>query len=196
MKKLFWGFLLIYLNFNLTLNGHAVEILPDFAGYILLVKGIDELKESSRLFSGARPFAIVMAVYTAVLWVGKLLNVSAGGWIGEMLSLAAGVMALYISWLLIQGVLEMEKNEGRNWQGNILYSRWKLLLILQIVFRLWSWMANLANISILFSLAVPLVICNLLVIILYLLAWWRTVTAWELRDEEVPEQEVPEEETE
>ena len=36
MKKVFWGFFFVYLNFNLTLNGHALNLLPDFVGYILL----------------------------------------------------------------------------------------------------------------------------------------------------------------
>ena len=50
MKKVFWGFLLIFVNFNLTLNGHILNLFPTFAGYILLYQadvvpvGVDQMQ--------------------------------------------------------------------------------------------------------------------------------------------------------
>ena len=43
MKKVFWGFLLIFVNFNLTLNGHILNLFPTFAGYILLYQAAEFL---------------------------------------------------------------------------------------------------------------------------------------------------------
>ena len=70
MRKLFWGFFFIYLNFNLNLNQYSLNILPNFVGYILLLQGMKQLEEESRFFRRARPFAVGMAVYEAILWIG------------------------------------------------------------------------------------------------------------------------------
>ena len=43
MKKVFWGFFFIYLNFNLTLNGFTLNLLPDFVGYLLLYQAAGTL---------------------------------------------------------------------------------------------------------------------------------------------------------
>jgi len=179
LKKLFWGFFFIYLNFNLNVNAHSLNVLPDFVGYILLLQGMKQLEEESHFFRSGRPFAVGMAVYTAILWVGALLGVTAGGWIGTILELIALAVSFYVSWLLIQGVLEMEKQQAADWGGAVLYSRWKLLLAVQVISSLLGLMANLANFSMLFSLAGVLVIVSIVLVILYLLAWNRTANTYE-----------------
>ena len=67
--KFFWGFFFIYLNFNLSINAHTLNVLPEFVGYFLLLQGLRELEEESGVFSDTRPFVVGMTVYTAILWV-------------------------------------------------------------------------------------------------------------------------------
>ena len=43
MKGIFWGFFLIFINFYVTINGHTLNLLPTFAGYILLYRAAGEL---------------------------------------------------------------------------------------------------------------------------------------------------------
>ena len=54
MKKLFWGFFFVYLNFNLNLNAHSINILPNFVGWWLVLQGMEELKHESRYFENPR----------------------------------------------------------------------------------------------------------------------------------------------
>lgn len=184
MKKLFWGFFLIFLDFNLNFNQYSLNILPDFAGYILLFQGMRELGEESRRFQSIRPFAVGMAVYTAILWLGNLLGVGSGSEyqqiLTDILGLLAAIVALYVSWGLTQGVLEMESRRGADLNGQRIDKMWKALAAVQIVNTVVGWMANLANIAALAALAVPLVIVGLVVIVLYLMAWWKAAEAWEL----------------
>ena len=56
MGKFFWGFFFIYLNFNLSINAHTLNVLPEFVGYFLLLQGLRELEEESGVFSDTRPF--------------------------------------------------------------------------------------------------------------------------------------------
>lgn len=184
MKKLFWGFFLIFLDFNLNFNQYSLNILPDFAGYILLFQGMRELGEESRWFQSIRPFAAGMAVYMAILWLGDLLGVGSGSEyqqiLTDILGLLAAIVALYVSWGLTQGVLEMESRRGADLNGQRIDKMWKALAAVQIVNTVVGWMANLANIAALAALAVPLVIVGLVVIVLYLMAWWKAAGAWEL----------------
>lgn len=180
MKKLFWGFLLMFLSFDLELNGHSLDVLPDFVGYILLLRGIDELNEESSLFKGARPYAIAMAIYSAILWVGELLAITSGdSMIASFIDLMAMIVALYIAWVLIQGVMEIESNCGADLHTVGLYKWWKGLVAIQVTAKLLSLLANLANLSIILGLVTVVALVGLVLNILYLVAWWKSAKAYE-----------------
>lgn len=179
MRKLFWGFFFIYLNFNLNLNQYSLNILPNFVGYILLLQGIKQLEEESCFFRRARPFAVGMAMYEAVLWLGAVFGIETDRGIGTVLGWISMVVALYVSWLLIQGVLEIERQSGTDLLGAQMYSRWKLLAGLQVIGKLLGLVANLANLNMLFAVASVVIIVSLVAIILYLLCWKRTADAYE-----------------
>lgn len=181
MKKLFWGFLFINLNFNLNFNAHTLNVLPDFVGYILLLQGMKDLEPESHFFQAARPFAIGMAVYTAILWVGALFGITSNeGWVSQLLGLVSMVVALYISWVLIQGVLEMEAAKAADLNGPKLYQLWKVLTVAQAAAKVIGLLANLANLSVLLGLGIVLVIVGLVLIILYLMAWHKSAMAYEV----------------
>ena len=101
MRKLFYGFLLMFLSFDLSFNGHSLDVLPDFVGYFLLIRGMKEMEAESGLFRNPRPFAVGMMVYSAVLWIGDLLAVTGEGWLSQILDLIAMIVALYIAWVLL-----------------------------------------------------------------------------------------------
>lgn len=133
MKKIFWGFFFVFINFNLTLNGHTVNLLPDFVGYILLHQAAGALAEESGRFRKIRPFTLAMAVYTGILWTGDLLGVTGGGsWLDTILSLAALVISLYISWSVVQAILELESARGADLNGASVRTAWFILLTVQI----------------------------------------------------------------
>ena len=43
MKKLFWGFFFIFINFNIAINSHVLNLIPSFVGYLLLYQAAGEL---------------------------------------------------------------------------------------------------------------------------------------------------------
>lgn len=180
MKKIFWGFLLIFLNFHLTFNQHSLNILPDFAGYILLLRGARELEGDSEFFRNVRPFAAGMAVYTAILWVGALLGAtSADSWLTLLLEFIAEVVSLYIAWVLIQGILKIETQREAVLNGGTLYQWWKGLAAVQIAAWLLKLLDNLANKTALLMAVMALAAVGVVLIVLYLIAWWKAVKAWE-----------------
>ena len=179
MRKLFYGFLLMFLNFDLSVNGHSVDVLPDFIGYFLLIRGITEMEAESGLFQNARPFAVGMMVYTAILLVGDLLAVTGEGWLAELLSLIAMVAAIYIAWLLIRAVRETEETRGADLNSGRLFGCWKWLVAVQAAAKLLALMINLANVSVLISLVAVLAAVMLVLNVVYLIAWRKAVRAYE-----------------
>ena len=179
MRKLFYGFLLMFLSFDLSVNGHSVDVLPDFIGYFLLIRGIKEMEAESGRFQNARPFAVGMMVYTAILWVGDLLAVTGEGWISELLGLIAAVVALYIAWLLIRAVRETEEVRGADLNSGRLFGCWKGLVAVQAAAKLLTLTINLANVSVLINLVAVLAVVMLVLNVMYLIAWWKAVRAYE-----------------
>lgn len=173
MKKVFWGFFFVYLNFNLTLNGHALNLLPDFVGYILLFQAAGALAGESGRFRTLRPFAAGMAVYTGILWVGDLLAVTGGsGWLDGLLSLAAAAVSLFISWNVVQAVLEIERVRGADLNGQSLRTAWFILLAAQIA-------GYAAGLLISGTLALAAGLAALAGLIWFLVALWKCAGRYE-----------------
>lgn len=178
MKKFVFGFLLIFLNFNLNFNQFSLNVLPDFVGYYLLMKGMEEMKRESPRFENASPFAIGMIIYTAVLWLGALLNVG-GGVLGMVLSVIAQVVHFYIAWVLVQALREMEQNHGADLYGSVLLSRWKIMLGLNVAIQLLRVLASVGTIRIVMTIATVLVLAALIWAFLFVLGWNRAANLWE-----------------
>ena len=193
MKKLFWGFFFVYLNFNLNLNAHSINLLPNFVGWWLVLQGMEELKHESRYFENPRPFVLVLMVYEAILWLGNALAVVGESWLTMLLGILGGAAALYVIWLLVKGVRETEENHAADLGSAVLHRRWKNLLILQVAVRLLGIMGNLSNISILAVVSIVLVIAGFVVMVQFLMDWHRTAKAYEALGERVTNEEKTEE---
>lgn len=166
MKKLFWGLFFVFLNFNLNLNQHTLNLLPPFVGYYLLCQGTEELDGESPLFRNIRPFAVGMGVYTAILWLGDLLGVSGGsGVIGGLLGLLAVLVGLYICWALIQAVRDMEERRGADLNSAAMGRAWIVMAAAQVVCWLCVWLLS--------GLAILGLIAGLIGIIMLLTAFWK-----------------------
>ena len=140
MRKLFWGVLFIYLNFSFNFNQHSLNVLPDFVGYILMIKGLEEMALESVLFEKARPWAVGMTVYTAVLYGLDFLAMSVQmRFLGWVMSLAALIASLVISRWILRGILQIEANRRFQLQAAQLEQLWKPLAIVQLVAAAFGW---------------------------------------------------------
>ncbi len=133
MAKIFWGFLLIFLDFNLNLGSSQIGLIPDFAGYLVLIGGLTEMAEESPLFAKVKPYAAGMAVYTGILYVMDLMGISASlGALSYLFAIVSIAVSLYISYHIVLGVKEMEETYRAFLGGDALKSAWKLLALFQI----------------------------------------------------------------
>ncbi len=76
MNYIFWGFFFIVFNINIHFGATLINFIPNFIGYILMIKGIDTLKHLVPRFEKIRGFCIGMAVLTSFIFVIALLGIS------------------------------------------------------------------------------------------------------------------------
>lgn len=147
MKNIFTGFIFIFLDINFNFNLFKIDVLPDFVGYILMIKGLTEMSEQSPLFIKVKPYAIGMAVYTAILYCMDLLSVSFEPWL-YLLVLVSTVISLSISFGIITGVKEIEEKFGTDLNGISLKSTWTFFAVFNIASLVFLWVPVLAIICV------------------------------------------------
>jgi len=126
--------LFIFFDFNIDTETARIGLIPDFIGYILIVYGLNELINKSGFFKKTKPFAIVMAVYTGVLYAMDLFGVTSDiTVISFILGLASTIMSLYISYNIVMGVKDMETVYSQQLNGDSLLLMWKLLAVFSII---------------------------------------------------------------
>ena len=191
MSKLFWGFFLIFINFSLTFNEiYAFNLLPAFVGYLLLLSGTKELAKESSLFEGVRPFLLGMTVYTALLWVGNLLWMGSG-WLGSLLELISTVVALYVEWVIIQAIQDVEALRSVELNSTAMMAVWRRMLILQIIAQLSALLASISTIGLLAVIWMVLAAFAFVNVILFLMAMWKGKKLYEALPSAAESPEVP-----
>lgn len=149
MGKILIGYLFVFLNINLTINGHVVDLLPGFAGYLLICSGLKELSVESQKFAEIRPAAAGMGIYTGILFLadlsGIVVNMGIFMW---LLNLVTAAVSLYLSWRIIDGIMDLEEKYQADLRSQPLLSAWKAMAVLQILAMFLIWIPFAAIIAV------------------------------------------------
>lgn len=134
MRNIFIGLLLVFLDFNFDINASRIGLIPDFLGYIYMMRGLEEITGHSNWFSKLRPLAMGMAIYSGILYGMDLLGVSASlGFLSILLGIGSTIISLYISYGIVMGIKEMENAYLWELNAESLFSTWKLLAIFTVL---------------------------------------------------------------
>lgn len=140
MSRLFWGLFFVVLDFEITLGSAAIGLLPDFVGYFLLMKGMEELAGESRYFDWGRHWAFAMALLHTILYVAGLLDLSSGVTVGFWaLGLAGYCVGLFVLYQLVAGIRQMEEHHGWDLQGEKLKAMWMIQAVMGLIGYLLNW---------------------------------------------------------
>ncbi|MBQ5978023.1 MAG: hypothetical protein IJL51_07820 [Oscillospiraceae bacterium] len=111
-----FGFLFTLVNLNLTFNGSAVNIMPDFVGWILFFLAIDPLGDYAADKKYLKWAALVLAVFTAAFWLLEIAMPELDP--GLLKTLVSVAEAVYM--FLLFGVLEKIAHDyGSQREGSI-----------------------------------------------------------------------------
>lgn len=159
MSNLFNGMVLLFLNFNINIGRSSIGLLPDFLGFIFIVNGVKELSNESEFFKKVNPYARNMTYFTLVLYILNFLGLRFGYTV-SILQFIASILGLYVSYLCIKGIIDMEELNGWDLQGKSLYVSWVVLAVLSIITSTIGFLARFG--------AIILILGNFITIIVYL----------------------------
>lgn len=74
-----WGYFLLHFNFNLNFNSASINILPEFAGALLLLSAVDKLSAERRDLKLLRPLCMVLTAWHLANWLLALIGTSLSG---------------------------------------------------------------------------------------------------------------------
>ncbi len=145
MKNIFIGFLLIFLDFNLDIGSCRIGLLPDFLGYIILIKGLTEMSEKSAFFEKVIPWAKGLAIYTGALYLFDLFGMSVNmSLFTTVLGLLGTAASLYVSYHVVLGVKDMEETLNRSLNAANLKTAWTVEAVCSILVYALVWFGALA----------------------------------------------------
>lgn len=132
MNNIFIAFIFILFNFSLDLNGHMLNLIPTFIGYWFLYKGLVELQEKCSRFTRVVSWTKGMLVFATLNW-GVQLIFSDLGWGLTVLQLVEVLFNLIITYQVIVGLIEYEKERQIDIYALKLRSAWMVAIILSLL---------------------------------------------------------------
>ena len=94
-----WGYFFSYFD----LNFGAVDVLPDFVGYIMFLSAINLLKDEERELSLLKPLGIILTAWAVFIWAGSFGNMQIEG-MWQFTDLIIFVINLYFQFQLLTNI--------------------------------------------------------------------------------------------
>lgn len=164
--KLFWGLLLVFLDFRV--NGF--DVLPDIIGFILVYSGLSMLAEEHARFLQAKKITVPLLVLSILDLIPGQLQISVtepASLLGFLLAAVATVLNLLLLYYICQGIGELARAEEQHELVNKAGVRWQYFLWVSIAgLALLPIAMGAAGVAALF--AIPIAILGLISYILLL----------------------------
>ncbi len=141
MGKLCVGILFLTLDFFVSLGSMKIGLLPDFLGYYLILRGMQDLEGQCPRFRKLQPLAIGLAALSLAPFFMDILGMRTQI---SLVSIALGgleqVARLVMVHQLVKGVLDLEKQRGLALQGARLRALWLAWMLVSTLAWLCGWM--------------------------------------------------------
>ena len=134
MTGFFWGFLLVFLDFSLNLNGHEIGLFPDFLGFLIIFRAARRMGTRSSFFPQLARIGRMMLVFSAGLYLLDALGITQNlGTLGHFLSLFCTAAGLWAALLLTRAVQELQVLHSCDLNADALRSAWNVMAVCQMV---------------------------------------------------------------
>ena len=103
-----WGYVFLYLNFNLNINAMSLNLLPDWACYAFILAALPGLALAEKSSALLRPLAWILLAAEAIAWLLALLGISPdSGMLYTIVSAVITVVSLYFHFQLLTNVADI-----------------------------------------------------------------------------------------
>jgi len=130
-RKMFWGFIFVYIHINIG----PIDILPNFAGYIMVYSALRKLAKQEELYNKGRIPALIMSLVSLLDLVSlgdvNLLTSSLNShemWI-IMLKQLPSIVNLYMVFCICRGFYTVAENMDLEEFKELVKSRWRVFLV-------------------------------------------------------------------
>lgn len=141
MNRLFWGLFFVLLDYEVTVGTAVFEVLPDFVGFYLMMKGMEQLAEKSARFDRGRHWSFALAVAVVILYGANMMDPDA---MTRVWLWAAGLAVLAVTLVLIRWIVLGIQEMGQ--QIEQLKSMWLILAVLLPICYLANWIPLVGSI--------------------------------------------------
>lgn len=125
------GMLFVLFDFNVTLAGVRLPLLPDCIGYLTALAGLMQLREESQAIRRACLPAILLAIYSFCRLTAGLLGLISHPFLAYGINLPETAGRLFFLYLLIEGLWQMEVSRRIELYPQRLRKWWALAICFQ-----------------------------------------------------------------
>ncbi|WP_058486460.1 hypothetical protein [Defluviitalea phaphyphila] len=173
MTHIFWGYILIF--FHIKINGF--DLLPNFLGYIFIFIGLSKLEGMH--FKKAKPFAVFMAINSLLFTIGGLIGALFEGELFAIYNLFTLGIWIYMSYLIMLGIKDLEVITGRQLGFQNLFTIWKIKTILHVITMLFVFTQN----SILVFIGAIFTVIFIVMNVIFLIFFYKAKTIYESKND-------------
>lgn len=128
MRYYFFGFLLIFLDFNITLSyGGVLNLLPAFLGYALLILASVRMEDKNEHFRRLKLFSPVALALSASVFVLDLTAIALPKVAELVISILMTIASLYIAYEFAEGAKALERSLYKKMDADKISSAWIIL---------------------------------------------------------------------
>lgn len=128
IKSIAWGFVLIHLHFNLG----TIDLLPDFAGYLLILGALPVIGQEEPSALLLKPFCIFFVIWHVVMWILAIVGITD---LGYLPSLLVSIIRIYFYFQLLTNLHTVAKHYQCPQERTILHLR-TILTVMSTLFAL------------------------------------------------------------
>lgn len=148
MEKICLGVLFLMLDFFVNLGAMKIGLLPDFLGYWLILRGMQDLEQQCPRFRKLQPLAIGLTALGLVPFFMDVLALRAQiSMFTIAMRLAEQAARLFMVGMLVKGVQDMEKQHGFALQGDKLRTLWLAWAVVSTLTWLLSWIPLVGTVA-------------------------------------------------
>ena len=112
LSKVAWAYIFLLLHITLNIGLHTLDLLPDWAGYLLLLSAIPLLEPVLRDLPLLWPFCVVLAAAEAVEWTAALLTGQSILYRFLPVKALLTCLAMYVTFQLLTDLARLAEREG------------------------------------------------------------------------------------
>lgn len=129
LAKIAWGYILICFDINFGVNGHAVSILPKWAGFLLILMALDGVSLMERSAAALKPIGLVLTLEAAIGWCAALIGLD---WNYPWIQILIILLNLYFQFQLLTNLADIAQRSSSAYSKSLRILRTVLTVILTL----------------------------------------------------------------